>query len=112
LVFVDAKIVMKKDADRPIAFILQIPDPDATQEHIFMARDGVVARDRKTERFVFEDDIGYQSFRQISQRALPFVRKHPAKFTVRPDAEPKRKTFRMIFLTDVGKINVADLILR
>jgi len=32
------------------------------------------------------------------------------RFAVRPNAEPKRKTFRVIFLPDVRKINVADLV--
>lgn len=41
---------------------------------------------------------------------MPVVRKYPRKISIGPNAKPKGKALGMIFLADVRKINVADLI--
>jgi hypothetical protein len=40
----------------------------------------------------------------------PAFLKYPREIAVRPNAKPKRIAFRVIFLPDVRKIDVADLI--
>ena len=88
----------------------QISYLNATQEDVVVACDSVVAGDLDSESGIGKRDVGYQRLRQIFERAFPVVRKHPRKLTVDPNAKPKWKTLRVIFLPDVGKIDVADLV--
>ena len=109
-VFVDAKIVMQENANFSFR-IAQISARASRRRKMFSWLATVSLQTISMPSFSLVNlTFGNKRFGQITKLALPIVSENPRKFAVRPHAESKRKTFRVIFLPDVRKINVADLI--
>ncbi|MBK9529543.1 MAG: hypothetical protein IPO41_14805 [Acidobacteria bacterium] len=109
LIFIYAKVVMQKDSDTTWRSF-EIRHAHSPKVNIFVAGDRIVAVDLDAESIICEDYVGDKSLRQILERAAPPVLKDPRKLAVNPNAKPKRETLRVVFLPDMRKIDVADLV--
>src|SRR5687768_17584199 len=109
LAFVDPEVVMEEHADVALR-VAQVFHTDATEKDILVACNRIAADDSNSECRVFESHIGDQRFMKIVEVTRPVVPKNPGERTFDPNSKPKRKSFRVVLLPDVRKINIPNLV--
>src|SRR5688572_28742454 len=108
-VFVDPEIVMEEHSNFA-SRIVQVSDADAAEEDVVVACHGIVAADPKSEPGIFKPHIGDERFVKIREFALPIVGEYPRKGSFGPHSESERESLRVIFLSDVRKIDITNLV--
>ena len=109
LVLVDAKIVMKKNADFARLSARFVTRTRRRKMFSWLATVSLQTISMPSCSFV-ECDVGDQRFGQISQISAASRRRISTRIRRRPKRRSERETFGVILLADVREINVADLI--
>jgi hypothetical protein len=88
----------------------QVLNNDLTYIDVFVKIYDITAYEEYSEVFMVEGHTGYQRVFLVSQVNLP-VFPNPGKPVLHPDAEAAVFPLHMVFLSDMRKIKITDVIL-
>ena len=103
--------MVEEEANVPRVFA-QVANHDAPEIDRPMEVDRIGAGELEPEVVVDEANVADEGVRLVAQRSVPGARGDPGEFAVGPDPEPKWIVAAVVPETDMGKVDVADLIVR
>ena len=109
LVAADVKVLSEEEADFPLSIGLVVDD-DLAQVEILVKVHHVLADQPQGQVGVVQRDLSDESVVGIVEGALPAVVVHPVELPVHPHAKARRVTGRVVLLTYVRPVEVAQLI--
>ena len=105
----DVKVMMEEHSDVPRALRLVGHDAAADKERLVEV-DRVGELQGECKARVAEPDAGEERLLVEAEVALPAWVAEPAELALRPDANAKRMSQRMVLLANVGPVEIAYLV--
>ena len=104
------EIVREEERYMPFPLLL-VDHPDLLQVDVQIEIDRVAASELQPPGLMPERHVRDQTVVTITEVSRP-AGAHPGEVAIRPDAEPGRVPLGVVFLPDVGKIDVANSVVR